>query len=76
VLTRQGAAGKWAPATYALRKSEAFAGIGHRTHRSHRSQAAVDRHLGPEGRPMTPMSPMPDDLAELEQIPPGAEAKV
>jgi hypothetical protein len=74
VLTRQKSTGKWSTATYVLRKAGASNGIGHGGHRDHRPQAAED--LGPERGPMTPMIPMPDDLAELDQVPPGSEAKV
>jgi hypothetical protein len=64
VLTRQEAAGKWNPATYALKKTDPTEGTGHRTHRTHRAENTQALEPAPDNsQPMAPptnsIGPMP-----------------
>lgn len=62
VLTRQGAAGTWSAATYALKQTaegfQADDGIGHRTHRSQTREAQQNQGATPAyAPPMPPLCP-------------------
>jgi hypothetical protein len=64
VLTRQEPAGKWAAATYSLRKTVATDTMGHRSHRTDRPDNMAPMAFT---SPMSPMSPMPNGLGGVER---------
>jgi hypothetical protein len=71
VLTRQEAAGQWGAATYALQRTapDTAEGAAHTDDSEHRSRGRA------RGGPMTPMTPMPDDL-DAADVPAGGETVV
>lgn len=67
VLTRRESGGKWSPATYSLRKSDATNAMGHGGHRGHRPS------LGPNEPKTPPFVLWPNEPAQSEDpMPPMA----
>jgi hypothetical protein len=80
VLTRQGSDGKWTTSTYILTKFSASEVKEHRGHRGHRGpnpfadglEARAPTDAAVVHPPMTPMTPMPNEIAD-EIVMPGEE---